>query len=77
MTGVSKGHGAHIILETGADPIVKGLERAAYINFINYTSGKNTITVDQHNVNLFPLSETPTHYTGHYQQAYWLLKSHL
>lgn len=31
MIGVSKGHGAHTILETGgADPIVKSFECAAY-----------------------------------------------
>ena len=59
--GVSKGHGAHIVLETGGvGPIFKSLECAAYINFISYTSGKNAIAGDHHSVNLLPLSETLT-----------------
>lgn len=69
--GVTKGHGAHIILENGgADPITKSFECAACALLSIALVILRTIASDQHNVDLLPLSKTLTRQKGYYQRVY-------
>lgn len=69
--GVTKGHGAHIILENGgADPIAKSFECAACALLSIALVILRTIASDQHNVDLLPLSKTLTRQKGYYQRVY-------